>query len=118
MRIAKALILSIFLFFICATLLHAEKISYIEAKQIVKQLPCSKGGTIDDFLNKKALIPAIDDLGWKAYPRKDGFEIERLMLLTANNIMQLKYQWHVSFAGEVRPINGKAMGLTPGWFKK
>jgi hypothetical protein len=32
--------------------------------------------------------------------------------------MKLSYKWHVNFEGEARPINGKAMGLTPGWFKE
>ena len=118
MRKTKTLILAVFSLCFSVTLLHAGEISYVEAKQIVKHLPCSKGGTIDVYLNKKASIPAVDDLGWKAYPRENGFEIERLMLLMSNKIIQLSYKWHVSFDGKVRPINGKAMGLTPGWFKK
>lgn len=97
-------------------LLYAGSISYIDAKQIVKELPCSKGGKIEQYLNKKASLPIVDDLGWKAYPREDGFEIERLMLLMTDKIMRLSYKWHVSFNGKVQPINGKAMDLTPGWF--
>ena len=114
----KTLILAVFLLCFSATLLYADEISYVEAKQIVKNLPCSKGGTIDVYLNKKASTPAVDDLGWKAYPREDGFEIERLMLLMSNKIIKLSYKWHVSFDGNARPINGKAMGLTPEWFNK
>lgn len=118
MRLTKTLILAALFLFLSATFLYSDEISYAQAKKIVKNLPCSQGGTIDLYLNKKASIPAVDDLGWKAYPRDDGFEIERLMLLMSNKVMKLSYKWHVSFDGKVRPINGKAMGLTPGWFKK
>ena len=42
----------------------------------------------------------------------DGFEIERFLLL--DNRLQLQYKWHVSFDGYVKPINGKAIGITDG----
>ncbi len=74
---------------------------------------CSEGGTIDQCLNQKVIVPAVEDLGWKVYPRDDGFEVERLMLLNqTKNMMKLSYKWHVDFYGAVKPINGKAMGLT------
>jgi hypothetical protein len=60
---------------------------------------------------KKAKITVVEDLGWKAYPREDGFEIERLMLL--NKTMPLSYKWHVDKnTGVAKPINGKAIGIT------
>jgi hypothetical protein len=113
MRKTRILILATSLVCLLAISLHADEISHLEAKEIVKNLPCSKGGTIDAYLSQKALVPAVDDLGWKTYPREDGFEIERLMLLMSNKIMKLSYKWHVSFDGKVHPISGKAMDLTP-----
>jgi hypothetical protein len=80
MKLNKISILTIFFIFI-STFLYAAEISHIEAKQIVRNLPCTEGETIDQYLNKKASISAVDDLGWKAYPREDGYEIERLMIL-------------------------------------
>ena len=77
---------------------------------MVKRLPCKKGGTVDEFLTKKAMAPVVEDLDWHTYPRGDGFEVERFLLL--NNRMKLQYKWHVSFDGHVKPINGKAIGIT------
>ena len=88
------------------------KIDWETATEMVKQLPCKKGGTIDEYLTKKAGVPAVEDLDWHTYPRDDGFEVERFLLL--NNRTQLLYKWHVSFDGNVRAINGKAMGITAG----
>lgn len=80
------------------------------AENKVKNFPCSEGGTIEQFLNKKAEIPAIEDLGWNVYPWEDGFEVERRLLLDQG--MSLEYKWHVDNSGKVKPLNGKAIGIT------
>jgi len=81
-----------------------------QAEAFVKNLPCSRGGTVDQFLTKKAEIPSVEDLGWHVYPKEDGFEVVRL-LLTRQKI-ESKYRWHVYKSGKVKPLNGKAIGIT------
>ena len=81
-----------------------------QAEAFVKNLPCSRGGTVDRFLTKKAEIPSIEDLGWNVYPKEDGFEVERV-LLTRQKI-ESKYRWHVYKSGKVKPLNAKAIGIT------
>lgn len=88
----------------------ASKIDWKTATGMVKRLPCKKGGTVDEYSTKKAMVKAVEDLDWHTYPREDGFEVERFLLL--NNRMKLLYKWHVSFDGHVKPINGKAIGIT------
>ena len=73
-------------------------------------VPEPHGGTVDEFLNEKVKLPAVDDLGWSAYPAENGHEIERLMLLDKQ--MKLKYRWFVSYEGQVKAINGKAISIT------
>ena len=81
-----------------------------QAEAFVKNLPCSRGGTVDQFLTKKAEIPSVEDLGWHVHPKEDGFEVERL-LLTRQKI-ESKYRWHVYKTGKVKPLNAKAIGIT------
>jgi len=81
-----------------------------QAEAFVKNLPCSRGGTVDQFLTKKAEIPSVEDLGWHVYPKEDGFEVVRL-LLTRQKI-ESKYRWHVYKTGKAKPLNGKAIGIT------
>ncbi len=81
-----------------------------QAETFVKNLPCSRGGTVNQFLTKKIEIPSIADLGWHVHPKEDGFEVERL-LLTRQKI-ESKYIWYVYKTGKVKPINGKAIGIT------
>ncbi len=81
-----------------------------QAEEFVKNLPCSRWGTIDQYLTKKAETPSIEDLGWHVYPKKDGFEVERLLLI--NQKMKSKYRWYVYKTGKVTPLNGKAIGVT------
>ena len=81
-----------------------------QAETFVKNLPCSRGGTVNQFLAKKVEIPSIEDLGWHVHPKEDGFEVERL-LLTRQKI-ESKYRWHVYKSGKVKPINSKAIGIT------
>lgn len=52
-----------------------------EAEHKVINMPCSKGGTVGQYLDKKANVPAAEDLGWETRPYQGGFEVERLMLL-------------------------------------
>ncbi|MCK4620682.1 MAG: hypothetical protein KAT62_00565 [Desulfuromonadales bacterium] len=91
---------------------HAFSDSWKEAQQAVMQLPCKTGGTVDQYLDNKAAIPAIEDLGWHVYPTEYGYEVERLLLL--NQRMQLKYRWKYLESGEITPLNGKAIGIQ-GW---
>ena len=81
-----------------------------QAEEIVKNLECSRWGTVDQFLTKKAEIPSVEDLGWHVYPKEDGFEVERV-LLTRQKI-ESKYRWHVYKTGKAKPLNGKAIGIT------
>ncbi len=81
-----------------------------QAESFVKNLPCSRGGTVNQFLAKKIEVPSIEDLGWHVYTKEDGFEVERL-LLTRQKI-ESKYSWHVYKSGKVVPLNGKAKGIT------
>ena len=81
-----------------------------QAEEFVKNLPCSRGGTVDQYLTKKAEVPSIEDLGWQVYPKEDGFEVERI-LLTRQKI-ESKYRWHVYKSGKVKPLNAKAIGIT------
>ena len=106
--IFRSIMVVIMLFIACPA---SAEIDYMQAEKIVKNLPCSKGGTVDEYLNSKAAIPAVEDLGWMAYPRDYGFELERLMLL--NGTTKLSYKWSVNkHTGEAKPINGKAIGIT------
>jgi len=81
-----------------------------QAVEFVKNLPCSRWGTIDQYLTKKAEISSVEDLGWKVYPKEDGFEVERLLLIRQK--IESKYRWHVYKTGKVKPLNGKAIGIT------
>jgi len=81
-----------------------------QAKAFVINLPCSRGGTVGQYLSKKVEIPSVEDLGWHVHPKEDGFEVERL-LLTKQKI-ESKYRWHVYKTGKVEPVNGKAKGIT------
>lgn len=81
-----------------------------QAEAFVKKLQCSRGGTVDQYLTRKAEIPSVEDLGWHVYPKEDGFEVERI-LLTRQKIKS-KYRWHVYKTGKVKPLNGKAIGIT------
>ena len=81
-----------------------------QAEEFVKNLPCSRWGTVDQYLTKKAESPAVEDLGWSVYPKEDGFEVERI-LLTRQKI-ESKYRWHIYKSGKVKPLNAKAIGIT------
>ena len=80
------------------------------AEMKVKILKCKKGGTVQDCLDKKASVPAVEDLGWITSPYQGGWNIERMMLL--NGTMKLVYKWRVEPDGTVKPVNGKAIGIT------
>ncbi len=81
-----------------------------QAEEFVKNLPCSRGGTIDQYLTKKAEISSIEDLGWHVHLKEDGFEVERLLFI--NQKIKSKYRWHVYKTGIATPLNGKAIGIT------
>ncbi|MCP4269259.1 MAG: hypothetical protein GY777_27435 [Candidatus Brocadiaceae bacterium] len=81
-----------------------------QAEGFVKHMQCSRGGTIDQYLNKKAEIPSVEDLGWQVYTKEDGFEVERKLLIRQK--IESKYRWHIYKTGKVTPLNGKAIGIT------
>ena len=81
-----------------------------QAEEIVKNLECSRWGTIDEYLTKKAATPSVEDLGWKVYPKEDGFVVERTLLIRQK--VESKYRWHVYETGKAKPLNGKAIGIT------
>ncbi len=102
------IIISIFIVLFIPTVSAME--DWEKAEEIVKNLPCSKGGTVDQYLTKKAEIPAVEDLGWITSPYENGFNVERLLLL--NQTMPLAYEWDVDTSGKAKPINGKALEIT------
>jgi len=79
------------------------------AKQKVKNLPSSKGGTVDQYLSKKAAVPAVDDGGWSTTPYKGNFIIERTLFM---GTMRMVYEWTVYADGRIEATNGKALGIT------
>ncbi len=81
-----------------------------QAEELVKNHLCSREGTIDQYLTKKAEIPSIKDLGWHVSTKEDGFEVERLLIYSQK--IQSKYRWHVYKSGRVTPLNNKAIGIT------
>ncbi len=81
-----------------------------QAKECVKNLPCSRGGTIEQYFTKKADISTTEDLGWHVSPKEDGFEVERSLLF--NKKIKSTYKWHVDKMGRVIPLNIKGSGIT------
>ncbi len=81
-----------------------------QAKEFVKNLPCSRGGTVGQYLIKKVEIPSVEDLGWQVHPKEDGFEVERILLIRQK--IESKYRWHIYKSGKVKPLNNKAVGIT------
>jgi hypothetical protein len=81
-----------------------------QAEEFVKNLPCSREGTVGQYLSKKAEIPSVEDLGWHVYPKEDGFEVERILLIRQK--IESKYRWYVYKSGKVKPLNNKAIGIT------
>ncbi|MHA2123262.1 MAG: hypothetical protein ACW990_18850, partial [Promethearchaeota archaeon] len=65
---------------------------------------------VNQYLNNKASILAVEDLGWITTDYEGGFNVERRMLL--DNTMQLIYRWRVNSDGTVVPKNGKAISIT------
>jgi hypothetical protein len=82
----------------------------VEAESRVKELPCSQGGTVQEYLDKQVSNPGVEDHGWTTTPFEDGYEVERLMLLLRTK--ELKYRWRVTSNGEILAVNGKAVALT------
>ncbi|AOY57303.1 hypothetical protein [Desulfococcus multivorans] len=82
-----------------------------KAQTSVKNLLSTHGGTVDEYLNEKAKVPVVEDLGWHTYPLNDGgFQVERLLLL--NGTTKLSYRWSVESDGRITPENGKAISIT------
>lgn len=82
-----------------------------QAEETIKNMECSRWGTVGQYLTKKAAdSSSIEDLGWKVYPKEDGFEVERILL--TNRKIESKYRWHIYKNGKVKPLNSKAAGIT------
>ncbi|MHC4270009.1 MAG: hypothetical protein ACYSTS_16315 [Planctomycetota bacterium] len=81
-----------------------------QAEEFVKNLPCSRGGTIGQYLTRKVETPSVEDLGWHVYPKEEGFEVERILLVRQK--IQSKYKWYVYKTGKATPLNGKSIGIT------
>ncbi|GJQ57221.1 MAG: hypothetical protein D8M57_16875 [Candidatus Scalindua sp. AMX11] len=81
-----------------------------QAEECVKNHPSSREGTVDYYLTKKIENKSVEDLGWQVSPVEDGFEVERLLLVSKK--MKSKYRWHVNKTGKVTPLNIKASGIT------
>jgi hypothetical protein len=82
----------------------------VEAESRVKELPCSQGGTVQEYLDRQVSNPSVEDHGWSATPFEGGFEVERLVLLFGTK--ELKYRWRVTSDGKIIAVNGKAVSIT------
>lgn len=111
LRKTKTLTLSIFLLCFSAILSYADEISNFEAMQIVKNSPCSKGGTIDSHLRKKTRVPAVKDMGWSVQRSGNQFIVKKTIHI-GNFSSHTIYRWAVDTKGIVKPINGYAIGIT------
>jgi len=81
-----------------------------QALERVKNQPSKEGVSLDAYFEEQK-SQAKMDLGWKIYPRHNGsYEVERLMLL--NEKSPTSFKWVVDRDGNIKPINGKAMGVT------
>lgn len=80
-----------------------------EAEKKVKNLLSVDNISVGELLDKKARIPAVEDLGWVTSPVQGGYEVERIMLLGGRKLV---YRWSVTSKGEVKAVNGKAIGIT------
>ncbi len=84
--------------------------SEAQAKELVKNLACSRDGTVGQYLKKKAEASATEDMGWHVHPKEDGFEVIRLFLIRQE--MESKYIWHVYKSGKIKPISSRAFAIT------
>lgn len=82
----------------------------VEAESRIKKLPCSQGGTVQEYLDKQVSNPSVEDHGWSTKPFEGGFEVERLMILLGKK--ELKYLWRVTADGKLLAANGKAASIT------
>ncbi|MFZ0610736.1 MAG: hypothetical protein WAM73_00715 [Desulfobacterales bacterium] len=81
-----------------------------DAESRVKRLPCSQGGTVNEYLDQQGSNPSVEDHGWSTTPVDEGFEVERLMILLGTK--ELTYRWRVTPDGKIRAVNGKALSIT------
>lgn len=79
------------------------------ARKTVEDLPCKTGGTVNDCINQKSAIKAVDDLGWNTFPYQGEFDVERTLLIGS---MRTVYRWHVDKSGKATATNGHAIGIT------
>ncbi|MCP4259081.1 MAG: hypothetical protein GY774_16470 [Planctomycetes bacterium] len=79
-----------------------------EAEEIVKNLPCSKGGTLDQYFSKNR-HPQLEDLGWNEFTGENGVDVVREFL---GQTKILEYKWHVDKTGKAKAINAEAIGIT------
>jgi hypothetical protein len=83
-----------------------------EPIDIVRRSPCKQGGTIDEYFTKKNAIPAVTDLGWTMRDTNDGFLVEKEIHILGFRSSTV-YRWHVSVFGNIKPVNGHALGVSP-----
>lgn len=85
--------------------------SYVAEKK-VRSLPCSKGGTLDEYFSKNLKSPA-DDLGWNEFEVDNGYDVVRTIIINPyKSLATLKYKWHVDPSGKVTPLNSEAISIT------
>ena len=82
----------------------------VEAESRVKRLPCSQGGTVQEYLDRKVSNPSVEDHGWSTTSFEEGFEVERRVLLLGTK--ELKYRWRVTSDGKILAVNSKAVLIT------
>jgi hypothetical protein len=81
-----------------------------DAEARVKSLPCSRGGTVQEFLDKQVSNPAVTDQGWFTKAGDGGFEVERRLILLGKKT--IRYRWQLAADGKIRAANAKALSIT------
>jgi hypothetical protein len=90
----------------------AEFEAGLEAQSKVRQLSCTHGGTVGEYLEKKVSKPTVEDTEWYAtrIPNKDAFEfIWRIYL---KNKSEEYYSWRVNPDGTITAESEAAISIT------
>lgn len=86
-----------------------SEINLMLAEDLVKNASCLKNRNIEQALKHKIKLISQRDLGWQVFDENGEFEVERAFLI--NKSMQLRFRWHVSPDGRVKPVSSRAEAL-------
>ena len=91
--------------------IFAGEVGYITARERIKNAGCVLGGTIEQCLRRKAIVPNMSDRGWTAKVTSDGgYLVTRTLVLS--KALPLTYRWVVHPSGRIEAMNMRAMTLT------